>query len=174
MPPCPGSHVSGFSLGALAAETQAIYADNQSVHCRMEMSTPTGTLDLDAALRERGSAAYILTVDGGGAPHVVHAEVHRHGAHLIAAVGRHTADNAGSRPRVSILYPARDPASYSLIVDATASVAPSADGCRLLLAPTRAVLHRPAPAPDPAASPCGSDCVPVALTASPGAGHPRA
>ena len=158
----------------MAAETQAMDLDSQSVHCRMEMSTPAGTLDLDAALRERGSAAYIVTVDGGGAPHVVHAEVHRHGAGLVAAVGRHTADNAESRPRVSILYPARDPASYSLIVDATATVEPSAGGSRLLLAPTRAVLHRPAPAPDPAASPCGSDCVAVVLTAPPGAGRPRA
>ena len=148
--------------------------DNQSVHCHLDMSIPAGIPDLDAVLRERGSAAYILTVDGAGAPHVVHAEVRQHGAHLVAAVGLHTANNAGSRPRVSILYPARDPASYSLIVDAVASVDPSADGPRLLLAPTRAVLHRPGSAPNPAASPCGSDCVPVVLMAQPGAGDPRA
>jgi hypothetical protein len=27
------------------------------------------------------------------------------------------------------------------------------------------VLHRPLPAPDPTSSPCGSDCVPIPLTA---------
>ena len=81
----------------------------------------------------------------------------------MATVGVRTADNACHRPRVSLLYPSRDYADYSLIVDAIATVDVTDDGARLLLAPTRAVLHRPAPAADPSTSPCGSDCIPVAL-----------
>jgi len=80
---------------------------------------------------------------------------------LAAVVGAHTADNARSRPRVSVLYPSRAPADYSLIIDAAATVDTTEDGPRLLLVPTRAVLHRPVSAPDPATASCGSDCVPV-------------
>jgi len=127
------------------------------------MSIPVTLADLDGALRQRGPAAYVLTVDERGAPHVVHAELHAHGGHLTAAVGRHTAENARSRPRVSLLYPSRNPADYSLIVDTVAIVDVADDGPRLLLTPARAVLHRPAPAPDPATSPCGSDCIPLLL-----------
>ena len=48
----------------------------------------------------------------------------------------------------------------SLIVDGTAVVESRAGGHRLLIAPARAVLHRPAAAPDPS-SPCDADCVPL-------------
>ena len=118
---------------------------------------------LSAALGERGSGAYVLTVSEGGTPHVVHAQVVTAGDQLVASVGAHTADNARRRPRVSLLYPSRTEVDYSLIVDATAAVEVTEDGPRLRLAPTRAVLHRPAPAPDPADAPCGSDCVALAI-----------
>ena len=118
---------------------------------------------LESVARERGTAAYVLTVNDAGAPHVVHAEIVVDAARLIAVVGARTADNARRRPRVSLLYPARDAANYSLIVDGLATIDATADGTRLLVSPTRAVLHRPAPAPDPSASPCGSDCIPIVL-----------
>ena len=51
---------------------------------------------------------------------------------------------------VSLLYPVRSEGDYSLIVD----------GRRLCITPTKAVLHRPATAPDPA-SLCAADCVPL-------------
>jgi hypothetical protein len=127
------------------------------------MSIPVALRNLDAAVGERGSAAYVLTVTERGTPHVVHAEILRDAAGLMAVVGESTARNAGSRPHVTVLYPSRRPEDYSLIVDVVATVVSTPDGVRLRLAPSRAVLHRPAPAPDPAASPCGSDCVPLAI-----------
>jgi hypothetical protein len=61
---------------------------------------------------------------------------------------------------VSLLYPIRSGADYSLIVDGTAAVISHDDGHRLMITPTKAVLHRPAPAPDPSSA-CGADCVPL-------------
>jgi len=127
------------------------------------MSIPVPLRDLDAAVRDRGAAAYVLTVSERGSPHVVQTTIARNMGGLAAVVGARTADNARSRPRVSVLYPSRGPADYSLIIDAVATVDTTEDGPRLLLAPTRAVLHRSVPAPDPGTSSCGSDCVSVAL-----------
>jgi hypothetical protein len=118
---------------------------------------------LEDAVRDRGAAAYVLTVSDRGTPHVVHAQVVQNGDGLLAAVGERTALNAGSRPGVSLLYPSRHADDYSLIVDAIATVVAMPEGAGLRLVPTRAVLHRPLPAPDPAASPCGSDCIPLSL-----------
>jgi hypothetical protein len=97
----------------------------------------------------------------------VHAEVAREPTGLVAIVGAHTADNARRRPHVCLLYPSRDPADYSLIIDAVAEVESTGGGPRLRVVPTRAVLHRPGPAADPASSSCGSDCIPLALPGTP-------
>jgi len=129
------------------------------------VSVPVALRNLDAVVAERGAAAYVLTVSDRGAPHVVHAEIVRSAEGLVAVVGQGTAQNAGARPHVSVLYPSRRSDDYSLIVDAIATVTATTDGFRLRLAATRAVLHRPVPAPDPAASGCGSDCVPLSLRA---------
>ena len=127
------------------------------------MSSQDPRADLDTALRERGPAAYVLTVNERGTPHVVPAQVTSDAGGVTVGVGAHTADNARRRPHVSVLFPSRTPLDYSLIVDAVATVETTADGARLRLQPTRAVLHRPGPAPDPTTSACGSDCVPIAL-----------
>ena len=131
------------------------------------MSSPVVPTRLEAAARERGSLAYVITVGEDGAPHVVNADVDVSGGELRAVVGARTGTNARSRARVSVLFPARDEADYSLIIDGAAEVDATEDdrSFRLRLTPTRAVLHRPVPAPDPATSPCGSDCVPIPLTA---------
>ena len=130
------------------------------------MSIPVALRALEDAVRERGSAAYVLTVSEHGTPHVVHSEVTWSGNALVTLVGEHTARHARRRPQVSLLYPSRHPDDYSLIVDAVATVVTTSTGARLLFVPTRAVLHRPAPAPDPATSACGSDCVPLSLPSS--------
>jgi hypothetical protein len=129
----------------------------------MSMSTSVIPASLEAALRERGPGAYVITVGDGGAPHVVHAEVTVDPDGLVAEVGTRTASNARARGHVSLLYSARHAQDYSLIVDAVATPAPSGDGERLRLTPTRAVLHRPGPAATPSASTCGSDCIPIPL-----------
>jgi hypothetical protein len=124
------------------------------------MSIPVAVDRLQAAVEERGGHAYVLTVSDDGRPHAVHSPVQWEGNGLVADVGRRSAANATARPSVSLLFPVRGDADYSLIVDGTASVEAAADGHRLRLAPTGAVLHRPAPVPDPSAA-CAADCVPL-------------
>jgi len=120
------------------------------------MSIPVPIEQLRRASDERGGRAYLLTVTDDARPHAVHLMLRWEGDALAAEVGKRTARNAAARPAVSLLYPAAQLDEYSLIVDGTAVV----DGERLIISPTKAVLHRPAPAPD-ATSACGHDCVPV-------------
>jgi len=97
----------------------------------------------------------------------VHAPVRWQGDVLAAEVGKRSTSNAAARRSVSLLYPLRTPDDYSLILDGTAAV----EGQRLLITPTRAVLHRPAKAPDPQSA-CGADCVPLLPERQPAAGRP--
>ena len=124
------------------------------------MSIPVALEGLRAAIEERGGLAYVLTVSDDARPHAVHVPVEWEGDVLAAEVGKRSAANAAARPSVSLLFPVRTEGDYSLIVDGTAVVAARANGHRLLITPTRAVLHRPAAAPDPL-SPCDADCVPL-------------
>lgn len=116
---------------------------------------------LRAAIAERGRHAYVLTVSEDGSPHAVHAPVRWEGNVLAADVGRRSAANAGARPAVALLYPVRSEDDYSLIVDGTATVASGDGGQRVLLTPTRAVLHRPARSSAATQSACDADCVPL-------------
>ena len=120
------------------------------------MSVPVPIETLRHTLDERGPVAFLLTVSDDARPHAVQCPVRWEGDRLAVDVGRRSAANAAARPGVSLLYPARTPGDYSLIVDGTATVAEQS----VLIAPTKAVLHRPAAAPDPTSS-CGADCVPV-------------
>jgi len=124
------------------------------------MSVPVPLQRLRSAVDERGPSGYVLTVCEDGSPHAVHAPVRWDGDVIVAEVGRRSAANAAARPSVSLLFPVRNAGDYSLIVDGTAVVASSEDGHRLRVAPTRAVLHRPAAAPDTSSS-CTADCVPL-------------
>ncbi len=122
------------------------------------MSIPVPLEGLRAAVEERGESAYVLTVSDDARPHAVHGPVRWEGDVLVADVGKRSAANAAARPAVSLLYAVRADGDYSLIVDGTAVVASRQDGQCLRITPTKAVLHRPAAAPDPA-SQCGADCV---------------
>lgn len=125
------------------------------------MSIPVTLGDLRAALAERPSSAYLLTVSDDGRPPAVHVALAWDGDRLAAKVGRRTAANAAGRPdAVSLVFPVRGPDDYSLIVDGTAAAATDGGERRVLVAPTKAVLHRPAAAPDPSSA-CGSDCAPL-------------
>ena len=128
------------------------------------MSVAVALAGLRAALAERPSSAYLLTVSDDGRPHAVHVALAWDGDRLAADVGRRTAANAAARPgAVSLVFPVRTPDDHSLIVDGTASLADAVTGepgRRVVIAPTRAVLHRAAAAPDPSSA-CGSDCVPL-------------
>jgi hypothetical protein len=120
------------------------------------MSIPVALDGLRAAVAERPPAAYLLTVSDDGRPHAVHVPLVWDGDRLAADVGKRTASNAAARPAVSLLYPLRRDDDYSLIVDGTAEVG----GQRVLVTPTKAILHRPAVVPDPASA-CAADCIPL-------------
>jgi hypothetical protein len=124
------------------------------------MSIPVPLDALREAIAERGGSAYLLTVADDARPHAVHVPLHWDGDVLVAEVGKRSAANCAARPCVSLLYPVRSEGDYSLIVDGTAEIAPGEEPLHVLITPTKAVLHRPAAAPDPAA-PCGADCVPL-------------
>src|SRR6266446_7997873 len=120
------------------------------------MSIPVHLDGLRVALAERDGRAYMLTVSDDARPHAVHAPVHWEGDVLVADVGKRSAANAAARPAVSLLYAVRVDGDYSLIVDGTATVASPAEGQRLRITPTKAVLHRPAVVPDPTSA-CTAD-----------------
>ena len=103
-----------------------------------------------------GAHPFILTVSDGGRPHAVAATVAWEGDDLVGGCGRSTAANATARPEISFLWPPFEADGYSLIVDGVAEV----DDQQIRLRPTRAVLHRSAPSPDPLKA-SSSDCVTV-------------
>jgi hypothetical protein len=115
---------------------------------------------LRAALEERDGRAYVLTVSDDGRPHVVHGTIYWEGDMLAADVGGRSAANVTARPSVSLLCPVRSAGDYSLIVDGDAALVSHENRQRLLITPTKAVLHRPARMPDPSSA-CGADCVPL-------------
>jgi hypothetical protein len=118
--------------------------------------------DLQALVSERAPGAYLVTVSGQGGPHTVYTTARWDDGAVVAEAGATTAANAAARPLVSLLFPVRRDGDHSLIVDGLATVEAGEGGARLRVAPTRAVLHRQGPSPDPTSS-CGADCVPVPL-----------
>lgn len=120
------------------------------------MSIPVDLSKL-AEVLGRYRFAYLLTSGESGAPRAVAVHAVLQGdALLVEETGRRTRDNALQRPDVALVWPPQSEADYSLIVDGRAAAA----GEGLRIAPTRAVLHRPAPAREPVApGACGSDCV---------------
>jgi hypothetical protein len=102
--------------------------------------------------------AYLVTVGDGGRAHVLAVTPVLGGDGLVVGgVGRHSQENATERPDVTLVWPPAEPGGFSLLVDGAATV----DGETITVAPTKAVLHRPAPGPDGLRA--GSDCAPVSL-----------
>jgi hypothetical protein len=122
--------------------------------------------DLQTLVRERGASAYLVTVSEQGGPHAVYVPVTWDGGSFVVDAGATTVTNAAARPLVSLLYPVREDNDYSLIVDGAAVVESAGDTRCVRVRPTRAVLHRHGPSPDPTSS-CGADCVPLPLLAMP-------
>ena len=131
------------------------------------MSVPVELGELGGHVEERGFVAYLLTTGDDGRPHSVAVAFEVGDDGFRCDGGNRTAGNAAARPLVSLLWPARTERDYSLIVDGDATVAGTGDDRRIVVRPTRAVLHRPAspgnPRPTPGA--CGNDCVPLDLPA---------
>ena len=131
------------------------------------MSIPVELSSLAEAIA-RYRFAYLMTTNAKGAPHAVAVSaVLEKGELVVNGIGRRTRENALARPAVGLVWPPQSLADYSLIVDGEAKII----GELLRITPTRAVLHRPAPSPQPKApGACGSDCVELELGA-PGAGR---
>lgn len=117
------------------------------------MSIAVGLDELRAKIDEFATDAYLLTVSDDGRSHSVAVPVQWDGDELVIAAGGTTRRNATARPLVALLWPPPERGGFSLIVDADVARVDD-DAEVVVLAPTRAVLHRPAPGG-------GSDCAPV-------------
>jgi len=131
------------------------------------VSVPVDLGDVAQHLAERGPVAYLLTVSPGDRPHAVATEVAIDGRTLVCRTGNRSAANTGERPSVSLLWPARHPSDYSLIVDGDGEVVGDGDDRRIHVRLSSAVLHRPAARTDAAgraaaeARGCAADCMPL-------------
>jgi hypothetical protein len=117
-----------------------------------------------ARLVRRHQVAYLVAVDGGARAHVatVTPEV-ADGRLCVTGLGRRSRAAVAANPAVTLLWPPAEAHGHSLIVDGVGELR----GDDLTVAPTRAVLHRPAEGPSPDAGGCQADCIelPVAATA---------
>ncbi len=111
------------------------------------MSIKVDLTDLPNEMIERG-AGFLLTSIHDSRPHVAH-----HHFEVAAADGQvqvrvkpgaTSMGNADLLPSCTLLWPANNDFSYSLIVDGEARV----DDEHLIISVVNAVLHRPAPLPD--------------------------
>lgn len=86
--------------------------------------------------------AYLLTHGGEGAPRVLAVRpVLRDGVLCIDGVGERMRARAEAHPTVGLVWPPQGEDGYSLVVDGQASMVDA----QVRVAPTHAVLHRPAP-----------------------------
>jgi hypothetical protein len=103
---------------------------------------------LPAAVARR-AFAYVMTVSAEGRAHVLAVQVVPDGLDLVMDVGRRTTSNVAVRPELTLVFPpvgsgdapSMEHDAYSLVVDGTGSDR----GGRLVVRPTGAVMHRPAP-----------------------------
>ena len=107
--------------------------------------------------------AYLLTVGDDARSHVVAVTTTMtDDTLLIAGPGRRTRANLAAHPSVTLVWAPADPRDYSVIVDGVGLLR----GDELAVAPTRAVLHRPAPSPTTTTGGgCESDCVELPVAA---------
>jgi hypothetical protein len=103
--------------------------------------------------------AYLVTVGDDHRAHTVAVTpALTNGVIGVGAIGNGTRRNVTAHDGVTLVWPPREPGGYTLIVDGSGR--PDGDG--LTVAPTRAVLHRPATPDTPATNPgCLHDCVPL-------------
>ena len=123
---------------------------------------PSNTVDMIRREAERvGSAPHLLTVTDDGRPHSVAAGIAWRDDALEVSAGKRSLANVTGRRFVSVLWPAAHAGDYSLIVDGEAALAGSGADARVVVTPTRAVLHRQATSADTMRPGCGADCRPL-------------
>jgi hypothetical protein len=97
-------------------------------------------LDQLAATLEQFPWGYLVTVRDDGRAQTLAVPTQFVDGVLTATVGKGTVSNLSARPAMTPAFPGHDGEAMSLIVDGDASVV----GDRVAIAPTWAVLHRPA------------------------------
>jgi hypothetical protein len=109
---------------------------------------------------------YLLTVGEKPRPHISAQSATMNGGTVVLAdTGRGSRERIAVNELVTLLAPPYEPGGYSLIIDGTAV----ADGDRVLVTPTWAVLHRPAATQAPTTDgSCAQDCVEVPTNSAPG------
>ena len=110
------------------------------------MAPPASPPDLASQVRAHGPSAQLVSVSPEGRPHVVAVlvEAGDDAAGLVVAPGSTTRTNVATNPAVTLLWPPAPGSDHSLMVDGTAAVA----GDTVTIAPTSALLHRAAHAPE--------------------------
>jgi hypothetical protein len=104
--------------------------------------------------------AYLVTVGDGGSAHVLAVTpVVSDAGIALGGVGRHTLGNVEANPRATLVWPPVETGGYSLIVDGSVTADP--DAATVTVAPTKAILHRPAPGAD--GQRVGNDCQTISL-----------
>lgn len=104
------------------------------------MSIPVEVERLAATLADF-DAGYLLTTGDHRVKAVSTAPAYVDGVLRATAPGRGSVANVAANPVVTLLYPPRQAPGFSLLVDGTAVV----DGDDVVVTPTSAVLHKPAP-----------------------------
>lgn len=129
------------------------------------MSVEVTPDDLPGAIASCAAVYLLTTSDDRPRPHVgaVGATV-VDGVVRVVGVGRTARRDLDAHDAVTLLGAPAEAGGYSLIVDGVGAVV----GDRVEVRAQRAVLHRPAPSPDPGPGGCSSDC--VALPATDAAG----
>ncbi len=108
------------------------------------MSHAVAPEDLAVTSAPYGQTPFLLYSAADGSARVNHvvALVESNPARvIISGFGRGVAGRIANGATLSLLWPSREPAGFSLIADGTGEI----DGDQLILAVTGAVLHRPAP-----------------------------
>jgi hypothetical protein len=102
--------------------------------------------------------AYLITVGDDFRAHTVAVQpAFADGVIDVGPIGNTTCTNVGKHDGVTLVWPPHEPGGYTLIVDGRGTVDDT-----LSVAPSRAVLHRPATPDTPATNPgCLHDCMPL-------------
>lgn len=108
------------------------------------MSIPIPVEEIAAAAADYGDSAYVLVSASAGPPLVTHSMIAFDGGDLVVSIGRRAAAALADNRRVSVLWPATDDQSMSLIVDGSVAMAVDPVGGEVRIVPSGAVRHRPA------------------------------
>ncbi|MBO0876459.1 MAG: pyridoxamine 5'-phosphate oxidase family protein [Pseudonocardia sp.] len=105
---------------------------------------------------ERYRLAYLITVNADARAHVaVVTPAVADGRLSVTGLGKGSRGTVAVSPAVTLLWPPAETDGHSLVVDGVGTL----HGDDLMVAPTRAVLHRPAERPSPGAGGCQADCI---------------